>query len=224
MKKLYAFACLIIVLCIVASAVLLLVTPDTIPVHYNFAGEVDRFGSKYENLIFPAFAVLLGVFFLSFAKRQRKKGELVNEKVLLYSGACTLLFFTALSIYFMLKALRYDPAAAPALRVDFMRFVSIAIGILLVLLGPVMPKTRRNALFGLRTKWSMASDGVWQKSQRFAGLASVLCGLAMIVAAVFVPGIWNVLLMTVVIVIWLAASVIASYRYYRAEQSGEREA
>ena len=51
MKKLYALCYGVILLCIVGTAILLIFTPDTIPVHYNFAGEVDRFGSKYENLI-----------------------------------------------------------------------------------------------------------------------------------------------------------------------------
>jgi hypothetical protein len=32
-------------------------------VHYNFAGEVDRIGSKYENLIWPDFAIAMACFF-----------------------------------------------------------------------------------------------------------------------------------------------------------------
>ena len=75
-----------------------------------------------------------------------------------------------------------------------MKFTGIAIGILLVILGNIMPKMRRNAMFGLRTKWSMTNDSVWQKSQRFGGIASVLCGLAMIVISAFVPGVWNFVL------------------------------
>lgn len=112
MKKLYALCYGVILLCIVGTAILLIFTPDTIPVHYNFAGEVDRFGSKYENLIWPIFTITMGAFFILLAKQKRKKGETVNEKILLYTGICTLLFFAALGFYFMLKAIRYDPDAA----------------------------------------------------------------------------------------------------------------
>ena len=38
MKKLYALCYGVILLCIVGTAILLIFTPDTIPVHYNFAG------------------------------------------------------------------------------------------------------------------------------------------------------------------------------------------
>ena len=82
-----------------------------------------------------------------------------------------------------------------------------------------MPKMRRNAMFVLRTKWIMKNDSVLQKSQRFGGIASVLCGLAMIVISAFVPGVWNLFVMTVMIIVWLILCIIASYRYYKADNT-----
>ena len=104
-----------------------------------------------------------------------------------------------------------------AISIDIMKFTGIAIGVLLIVLGNIMHKVRRNSLFGLRTKWSMANDSIWQRSQRFGGIASVLCGLAMIIISVFVPGVWNLLVMTVVIIVYLVLCIIASYRYYKSD-------
>ena len=219
MKKLYSILYAVLLICVIGTVIFLILSPDRIPVHYNFAGEVDRIGSKYENLIWPGFAIGMGVFFLLMARIPRKKGEKTNEKVLMIAGVCTLVFFTLLGFYFMLKALRYDPQAASQVSYDDVnRFVSIGIGALLVVLGSIMPKMRRNAMFGLRTKWSMANDNVWQKSQRFGGIASVMAGFIMIILALFVPGIWNVVMMTIVIVIWLILCIVASHRYYMADQ------
>ena len=219
MKKLYSILYAVLLICVIGTVIFLILSPDRIPVHYNFAGEVDRIGSKYENLIWPGFAIGMGVFFLLMARIPRKKGEKTNEKVLMIAGVCTLVFFTLLGFYFMLKALRYDPQAASQVSYDDVnRFVSIGIGALLVVLGNIMPKMRRNAMFGLRTKWSMANDNVWQKSQRFGGIASVMAGFIMIILALFVPGIWNVVMMTIVIVIWLILCIVASHRYYMADQ------
>ena len=33
--------------------------PEKIPAHYNFAGEIDRWGSKFETLIFPAVTIAM---------------------------------------------------------------------------------------------------------------------------------------------------------------------
>lgn len=217
MKKLYAICYGIIMLSIVGTAILLIFSPDTVPVHYNFAGEVDRFGSKYENLIFPLFVIIMGAFFILFAKLQQKNGLAVNEKILLYTGICTLLFFTALGFYFMLKAIRYDPDTTAAVNIDVTKLTGIAIGILLIVLGNIMPKMRRNALFGLRTKWSMANDNVWQKSQRFGGIASVICGLAMVIVSAFIPGIWNLIVTTILITVWITMCVAASYQYHKTD-------
>lgn len=219
MKKLYSALYAVLLICVIGTVIFLILSPDRIPVHYNFAGEVDRIGSKYENLIWPGFAIGMGVFFLLMARIQRKKGEKTNEKVLMIAGVCTLVFFTLLGFYFMLKALRYDPQAASQVSYDDVnRFVSIGIGALLVVLGNIMPKMRRNAMFGLRTKWSMANDNVWQESQRFGGITSVIAGFIMIILALFVPGIWNVVMMTIVIVIWLILCIVASHRYYLEDQ------
>lgn len=224
MKKLYLVLYAVLLICVIGTVVFLILSPDRIPVHFNLTGEMDRIGSKYENLIWPGFAIGLGAFFLLMARSTGKKGEKANEKILMITGICTLIFFTLLGFYFMLKALKYDPEAALIVSYDDVnRFVSIGIGAFLVVLGNIMPKMRRNALFGLRTKWSMANDNVWQKSQRFGGFASVIAGFIMIILALFIPGMWNVVMMIIVITIWMVFCIIASRRYYSADKADQSD-
>ena len=80
MKKLYSALCAVLLICVIGTVIFLILSPDRIPVHYNFAGEVDRIGSKYENLIWPGFAIGMGVFFLLMARIPRKKGEKRTRK------------------------------------------------------------------------------------------------------------------------------------------------
>lgn len=42
------------------TAAALTVLPDQVPMHYDLAGEIDRWGSKYENLILPAMVLVIG--------------------------------------------------------------------------------------------------------------------------------------------------------------------
>lgn len=99
MKKLYALCHGITIFGIISTAILLMFMPDTIPAHYNFAGEVDRFGSKYENLLFLPVLVFIWAFFILIARYLHKKGEATNEKVVLYTAICSLLLCCGMSIY-----------------------------------------------------------------------------------------------------------------------------
>lgn len=221
MRKLYRTLFLVLLVCVVGTAVFLVLSPDRVPVHYNAAGEADRIGNKFENLIFPGFSLGMAAFFLLMARCQRKQGRETNEKILLYAGICTLVFFTLMGFYFMWKAMRYDPTARPSSIDDVNKFMNIGTGALLVILGNIMPKVRRNGVFGLRTKWSLSSDAVWQKSQRYGGITSVIAGFVLIISALFVPGLWNFAVLMAVLAVWCVLCAVASYRYYKADQDGE---
>ena len=198
---------------LVVTCILLVLSPDTVPVHYNLAGEIDRMGSKYEYLIFPVLAIPVGGFFGWMAKRYRQTPA--DEKALVISGICVLSVMGFLGIYFQIAAILYDPMAGGGLQLNVMRLTVMAIGAMLMILGNFMPKARRNSFYGLRTGWSLSSDEVWQKSQRFAGHTSVLCGVIMVLLAAFLDGFHCLIMSTVLVLLWMIASVVMSYRYYR---------
>ena len=223
MKHLYRLALALIVLGFVVTAVCLMLAPDTVPAHYNAAGEVDRMGSKYEYIAFPCIAAVACAIFLLLAKRARARkweGYEVTEKVFLVCAIVEVLLFNGLGGFFMWKAATYtEGAAIPDLSaVDGMRIASLLLGVLLIILGNVMPKARKNGLFGVRTSWSMSNDEVWRKSQRFGGFASVVAGALLLAAAIFLKGVVSLLAQTVILVLWVVICFTASRRYYKAEK------
>lgn len=46
--------------------------PSQIPMHYNMAGEIDRWGSKYESFIFPVLIILFSLFINRFIEHYQK--------------------------------------------------------------------------------------------------------------------------------------------------------
>ena len=224
MKHLYRLAVALIVLSFVVAAVFFILAPDTVPVHYNFAGEVDRMGSKYGYIAFPCIAAVAGAIFLLLAKQARaRKWESyeLTEKVFLISAVGEVLLFHGIGGFFMWKAATYTEGTAASVlpAVDIMRVFSLVLGVLMIGLGNVMPKARQNGLFGVRTSWSMSSDEVWRKSQRFGGFTAVLAGALLLANAMFLKDVANFLVFTAVTVIWTVVSIAASYRYYKAEKS-----
>lgn len=227
MKKFKNALYLLMLLSVVITAILLQFMPDTVPAHYNAAGVADRLGSKYESFIFPVATVVMGVFFLCMStivsgygsEKDRKNGAVVVG----VSGILTMLFFIAMGIFFMGKSIAYGHSGTASVPgVDLVRTSSICtilVGALLIILGNYMPKARKNSLFGLRTVWSMANDRVWQKSQRFGGILSVICGVVLILLGIFVRQLL-MLWMLLVVTIWCAAAAAASYVFHRRD--GER--
>ncbi|MDE7289036.1 MAG: DUF1648 domain-containing protein, partial [Oscillospiraceae bacterium] len=61
--------------------------PEKIPAHYDLYMNIDRWGSKYESLLFPAFTILMAAFMYGMSRLAAKheNGE-SNQKVLLISG------------------------------------------------------------------------------------------------------------------------------------------
>ena len=219
MKKLYSILFFMILILLVGTVIFLILSPDQIPVHMSFSGEVDRIGSKYEYLVFPAIGAGLGLFFYLMAKIETKKGEESNEKILLYCAIGTILLLTVLGFYFMFRASRYDGGASSEGSFgNVNQLMNVGIGVLLVVLGNIMPKARMNSMFGIRTSWSMSSDSVWQKTQRFGGIVCVICGLLMILLSLFIPGDWNMYVMIGIIAVMAIVTSAASYKYYVADQ------
>jgi uncharacterized membrane protein len=70
-------------------------------------------------------------------------------------------------------------AIDPAFNV--MRPAAIASGVLLLGIGNYLGKAHQNAVFGLRTPWTLANATVWDKTHRFTGRGMVLGGLALVV-------------------------------------------
>ena len=224
MKSKYAAVYALIVLSLIVTGIFLSFMPDKVPMHYNAAGEINRFGSKYENLIFPLATGIMGGFFLLMARYCRKKNEAGNEKVIIWSAIAVLILFNVMFAYFLWKATAYNPGDTQTESVHGIWQISlIGLGAVFMITGNILPKARMNALVGLRTTWSMKNERVWQKSQRFAGIAFAVCGLCMIVAGFFLRGIACAIAMITLLLAVTVLCVIASYRIYRKDSTQSSE-
>ena len=195
------------------TGLFLLLAADVIPAHYNAKGEIDRMGSKYEYLLFPGIlwlfggSVLLGI----------KKG-VPNERVILTALFIGMTPLCAIFLYFMIAALNQSGASLPGAYELILKISALCIGIPLVFLANLMPKATRNGAFGLRTRWSMLNDALWQKSQRFGGISGVVTGLLIVFAALALPEHWPLTVAMALILLWAAVCVFASYRYYKQQE------
>lgn len=209
--SLYRWVLALIVLSFAVTAVMLSLMPARVPMHYNAAGEVDRIGSKYENLLFPAIIALTGGAFLALAHHVGKRNA-SQERLFLILALCLCAVWNVLFLTLMIKGARL--AAGRAAGIDISKLAAILLGALLIVTGNFMPKATRNALFGLRTTWSTKNDIVWQRCQRFGGYSGIAAGVLILLLACFLSSVAIGIAMLVVILLWTVVCTLGSRRIY----------
>ncbi len=70
------------------------------------AGGIGRFGSKFECLIFPAAAIIVGALFLLAARNRGKKDDIAEEKAFVLSSLPAMAIFFFMELFCMLGGLR----------------------------------------------------------------------------------------------------------------------
>jgi uncharacterized membrane protein len=98
------------------------------------------------------------------------------------------------------------------------RIVPALLGVLYLVFGSVMPRTRSDWWFGVRTPWSLSSDRVWARTHRLAGYSMSGAGLVMILAALILPSGVGVPVALGASIAAVVAPAVYSYLTWRREQ------
>ncbi|MDI6906616.1 MAG: SdpI family protein [Thermoanaerobacterales bacterium] len=162
----------------IAGAVLYPRLPESVPAHWNLQGEVDRYLSRFWGAFaLPILAAVcyLGMLFVPYIDPKR-------ENYARFPAAYRAMRIGLVLVLGVLQALILSAGlGGPANLVP--RAVQLVIGGLFVVIGNYLPQARYNYFFGIRTPWTLADEGVWRRTHRFAGVLFVLAGLAMAAAA-----------------------------------------
>lgn len=214
---------------LIGTAIVLQFLPDRVPMHYDLAGNIDRWGPKYENLIFPVIILLMSLFWTAFIRFYEKKaansqddkegaGAGSNAKVLGIVGVSMAAMFTIMQCFALYGAYVEAETEAQAAAVDIGRISCILMGVIFIVLGNFMTKTRINGTVGVRISWSMYNDNTWRKSNRFGAFAFMITGVLTILTGLLVK---NSLGATVISLGYLCmatiATVIYAHKVYKLE-------
>lgn len=188
-----------------------------LPTHWGLGGEPDSFAPKWVALLLPAAitaAVSLLFHFLP-AMEPRREGLARSQGLYLWGWLALLAMGAAIEFALVSTALDWG------FRVN--SIIVAATGLMLVLIGNQLGKSRSMYLIGLRTPWTLASEEVWIRTHRLGGKLMVGGGLALLAAALLPipPG----MLATVVIaVIAVSAGVpiVYSFLLWRREESARQ--
>ena len=94
---------------------------------------------------------------------------------------------------------------------------SLAVGMLLVVVGNFLPRARPNWFFGIRTPWTLSSDRVWDRTHRLGGRVMVVAGLLIAVSG-FVASPWPAVLIPVAAISATVIPIVYSYVAWRDDR------
>ncbi|MEM7156858.1 MAG: SdpI family protein [Myxococcota bacterium] len=148
----------------------------SIPVHWGFDLQPDRYGGRVEGLfMMPIVGLILSVV-MALAPRFAPRRENLRRS----RGAYDAIRVAVLAFITMLHGAVVLEATGHALSMSLV--LPVSLGLLLVAIGNLMGKLRSNHFVGVRTPWTLSSDLSWDKTNRLAGRIFVGLGGAMMVA------------------------------------------
>lgn len=191
--------------------------PERVPVHWNFAGEPDRWTSNpMELFLLPVLNV--GMAFIptlvaALDPKLRAQTPEQRRTTLRAVRGITLalhLFFCGV-ILFMIAAI---------LGIHMNLTVAVELGSLLLIayLGNVMAKLQPNYLVGIRTPWTLEDPDIWRRTHRLGGIVMVVTALLLALLLFLLPPGWYIGVMLTALIVMALIPIGYSYLLYRCQQ------
>ncbi|OHV84616.1 SdpI family protein [Rhizobium sp. LCM 4573] len=164
-----------------ASAIALAILPAdaSIGVHFDLSGNPDRFATPLLAVSIMPTAALFAILMFCLAPRFEKRRENLARSGRAYATVW------AVTLVLLAAAHGFILARAFGIEVSVTHGMVGGLGLLLIATGNIAGKIRPNRTVGVRTPWTLADGDNWTKTHRLYGWFSVVCGLAVILAALF---------------------------------------
>ena len=208
-------AAIVSLLILTGAAWIAVYGPETpIPVHFDAAGQANRYGSRYELAATLGGLALLNLLVGWMTGRQaasvadpvRRKGLQGGQwlSIIILGAVCAFIAWASLG-----------PAAAtgvshPGVAMAFTAFI-------LLITGAVLGRVSPNPFIGVKTPWAYKSRLAWDRSNRLAGRLMFWLGAAGLIASPFIPkpaGLITLLVSVLIAALW---SVFESWRVWRTD-------
>lgn len=161
-----------------------------IPVHWGPSGEPDAYGPKWMALLgLPAVAAFVIALLAVIPRFEPRRENLARSSpAYVATGLAAVGLMAAMHCVAVVAALGGD--------INMSSVAGVAVGVMFVIIGNFMGKTRSNWFFGIRTPWTLSSDRSWAATHRLGGWLFIGSGLVIIATTLLVGGmvaIWAML-------------------------------
>ena len=193
--------------------------PQTVPLHFDIKGNVDRYGTKNDLLtLVLGLTILNAVVYLVITnvyKIDPKKYAALNKDRLQRIAFYVTLYLAAIWVMLIYQIAHNDVS-------NMMKFVFIAMGLLFALLGNNMYNIKPNYFAGLRLPWTLENEDNWRKTHQFAGRLWFFGGLAFAAMVFLLNNQWAIYLAAITLAVLILIPVFYSYNLYKNQTKKDR--
>ena len=174
-KKTLILTSVVILLPILIGILLWNKLPDSMATHFNFDNVADGYREKWfaviiEPLILLALHLIMAMI---IAADPRKKN--ISSRVY----GITIWIIPASSLALAVVIYPYNLG----IHFNISLFLGVFLGVIYIILGNYLPKTRQNYTIGFKLPWTYANEETWNKTNRLAGVIDIVMGILIIINA-----------------------------------------
>ncbi len=149
--------------------------PDMLPNRWEYGVGVTEYKSKFQMaILLPLIMMCIDFFIKVYMLFDPKKVYFKNPGMIkLYTFLIpTINIFIATVI--VLPALGYN--------VPILTLRTLLVGLVLILVGNYLPKTKQNYMMGIRTPWTLNNEDNWYRTHRVSGYIFTIAGFIIIIS------------------------------------------
>lgn len=203
-KRDYVLACITCFLPVIIGLILYPKFPDKVAIHWGMNGEANNYASKFVGILLLPMILSIVCLFTPYLISLDPKNKELNDKLRKTIIWILPVINVMCSSVTILKALGKD------IKVE--TIVPLIVGIIFVIIGNYLPKTKQNYTVGVKIPWTLNDEDNWNKTHRFAGFVFVIGGLILIVTSLTII---NVAILLIDIFLIALLPVIYSYILYK---------
>jgi uncharacterized membrane protein len=156
-------------------------TPDRVPVHWDAAGNVNGYGGRFEGLLVePLIAAGINLAMLFLPRLDPGRANYANFQTAYDTIRATVIAVQAAVYAVTVLAIRGSG-------VNIGIIIPVILGVVMIVIGNVMPKLRPNWFVGIRTPWTLSSKIAWDRTHRYGGLLFVASGMILMLGVLLPP-------------------------------------
>ena len=206
-KKLVLFTSILILLPSLVGCVFWNQLPEEIPTHFNLLGQADGYNHKMSAIFGLPTLMLLMHWLLLFIMIKDPKSSNISSKIQL------LIYWIIPFVSCLSMISTYGASLGYSMMSGIL--AQIFMGVVMIVIGNYLPKTRRNYIIGIRLPWTLENDENWSKTHRIAGKIWVLGGLLLFLNAFVQLYVYWVFFLTLFFVVIIPS--VYSYQLSKSE-------